>query len=99
MEPRQTTSNLGFEHSPCRAAIARGLDKLYYEVVISLRMNESEQRMLTCLNLTTWDRGLKQVAHTTQHEKNVESMKKMAKLSKEYHSWIKDEIGKTTKEF
>lgn len=98
VEPRQTTSNIGYIREPNRVALHHGCDKLYYSIAISLRMKESEQKMLNCLNKSTWTNSLKIEPHTTQHEKNVKALKKMATLTKNYSKWIKDEIDKTTTE-
>ena len=48
-EPRQTTSNIGFLTPPTFVSLAHGLNKHYYNLAISFRKNELEEKML--LNL------------------------------------------------
>jgi len=48
-EPRQTTSNIGLIQRPALVALAHGLNKYYYSIVINYRKNILEQKML--LNL------------------------------------------------
>ena len=82
IEPRQTTSNIGLNKTPNTTALHRGLDKLYYSIAISLRMNENEQRMLGSMNKRNWTDSLKINQFTNQHEKNEKALKQMANLTK-----------------
>ena len=45
-EPRQTTSNVGHVQKPTLISLARGLNRHYYNLVISYRKNVLEQKML-----------------------------------------------------
>ena len=55
--------------------------------------------MLLNLNKTSWANSLKLDNYTDQHDRNVESLKKLARLSETYNKWIQDETKKTTEEF
>lgn len=99
MEPRQTTSNIGHLTPPAMIAKMRGLDKYYYSIAINYRKNEGEQKMLLNLNKTSWANSLKLDDYTDQHTRNVDQLKRLAKLSESYNKWIQDETKKTTEEF
>jgi len=60
----------------------RGLDKLYYSIAISLRMNENEMRMLGQMNKSTWTNSLKIEAYTSQNERNIKALKTIENLTK-----------------
>lgn len=99
MEPRQTTSNIGLNRKQNTTALHRGLDKLYYSIAISLRMNENEQRMLGSMNKRSWTDSLKINQFTNQQEKNDKAIKQMANLTKSYSKWIQEETKVSHKEF
>ena len=99
MEPRQTTSNIGHMTPPSMVAKLRGLDKHYYSIAINYRKNEGEQKMLINLNKSSWANSLKLDDYTDQHTRNVETLKRLSKLSETYNKWIQDETKKTTEEF
>ena len=42
VEPRQTTSNIGFINKASLVAVAHGLNKYYYSIAINYRKNEFE---------------------------------------------------------
>ena len=88
MEPRQTTSNIGFMTPPSMVAKLRGLDKHYYSIAINYRKNEGEQKMLCNLNKQSWANSLKLDDYTDQHKSNVETLERLAKLSESYNKWI-----------
>lgn len=99
VEPRQTTSNVGHLVPPSLVARMHGLDKHYYSIAINYRKNEFEQKMLLNLNKTIWSNSLKLDDYTVQQNRNVETLKRFAKLTEQYNKWIQDEMKKTTQEF
>ena len=66
----------------------RGLDKHYYSIAINYRKNEGEQKMLLNLNKSSWANCLKLDDYTDQHTRNVETLKRLSKLSETYNKWI-----------
>lgn len=59
-EPRISTSNVGLMKKPSLEARIRGLNKLFYSMVISSRTNDSlEINMLQNLHKLPWNEGLK----------------------------------------
>jgi 26S proteasome regulatory subunit N11 len=99
IEPRQTTSNIGFLNRPSRVAIEHGLNRYYYSIVINCRKNEFEQKMLLNLNKENWSGSLRLKQYTEQHDTNLEQLQKMSKLTEEYNKWIKEETKVTREEF
>ncbi|KCV73050.1 26S proteasome non-ATPase regulatory subunit 14 [Fonticula alba] len=96
-EPRQTTSNLGHLQKPSIQALIHGLNRNYYSLPIQYRKNPLEEKMLLNLHKRTWTAGL-QVANFDEHaEANVDSLKAMRQLIKQYAESIKEE-EKLTKE-
>jgi len=55
--------------------------------------------MLLNLNKSSWANSLKLDDYTDQHTRNVDSLKKLAKLSEQYIKWIDEETKKSTDEF
>lgn len=99
LEPRQTTSNIGHIEKDNRFARNRGLNKHYYSICINYRKSEFEQKMLLNLNKENWSATYKMKDFTTQHETNLESLKKLEKLTKDYKKWILEETKQTREEF
>jgi len=99
IEPRQTTSNIGFLNRPSRVAIEHGLNRYYYSIVINCRKNEFEQKMLLNLNKENWSGSLRLKQYSDQHDVNLEQLMKMSKLTEEYNKWIKEETKMTREEF
>ena len=66
IEPRQTTSNIGFLTPPTNIAKIHGLDKHYYSIAINYRKNDAEQKMLLNLNKSSWVNSLKLQDYTEQ---------------------------------
>ena len=99
IEPRQTTSNIGFLNRPSRVAIEHGLNRYYYSIVINCKKNELEQKMLLNLNKENWSGSLRLKQYTDQHDTNLEQLQKMSKLTEEYNKWIKEETKMTREEF
>merc|ERR1711976_914309 len=97
-ESRITTNNLGHLRKPNYTAINHGLNKFYYSIPVAFKKNEYEQNMLHCL-YSSWTNSLKLADYTDQQSKNVESLKRMAKLTEQYNKWIIEENKKTTEEF
>ena len=73
---------------PSIVALARGLNKHYYSIAINYRKSEIEQRMLLNLNKVNWSKALKQKVYEDQHKSNIETMKKLEKLTVDYNKWI-----------
>jgi len=80
-EPRITTNNLGFLRKPNYTAINHGLNKFYYSIPVAFKKNEYEQNMLHCLYRCSWTNSLKLADYGEQHQKNVDQLKRMAKLT------------------
>jgi len=99
MEPRQTTSNIGHLNKPSIVALTRGLNKHYYSIAINYRKSEIEQRMLLNLNKVDWSNALKQRDFEGHSDQNLETMKNLNRLTKEYNKWIQEENKQTGKEF
>ncbi|KAK1348830.1 proteasomal regulatory protein Rpn11 [Hamiltosporidium tvaerminnensis] len=59
IEPRQISSNIGYEAKPTLVSILHGLNRHYYSFRINYRKNELEQRMLKNLHKKTWADTLK----------------------------------------
>ncbi len=98
-EPRQTTSNIGHINKPSLVALARGLNKHYYSIVINYRKNETEQRMLLNLNKVSWGKALKLQDQEEHQKKTHETMKNLERLTAEYNKWIQEENKQTLREF
>lgn len=70
VEPRQTTSNVGFLSRPSAQAIVQGLGRHYYNMPIAYRKHEHEVRMLLNVHRKGWQEGLK-IAPIALHAKEV----------------------------
>ncbi|CAM9738255.1 unnamed protein product [Ectocarpus fasciculatus] len=98
VEPRQTTSNIGFLKKPTIQARIHGLDRHYYSLVIDWRKNDLEEQMLNNLHKKDWTRGLI-VKRFEDHQRRTEDMlSDMARLTKDYAERVKEEEGKTLEE-
>ena len=84
---------------PSIVALARGLNKHYYSIAINYRKSEIEQRMLLNLNKVNWSKALKQKTYEEHKNSNIETMKKLEKLTVDYNKWIQEENKQTEKEF
>ena len=98
VEPRQTTSNIGFIQKASLVAVAHGLNKYYYSIAINYRKNEFEQKMLLNLNKQNWSRAVRNQDFKEQQEGTEQTLKEMARLTEEYNKWIQEEIKKTREE-
>jgi 26S proteasome regulatory subunit N11 len=94
-EPRQTTSNVGHLNKPSIQALIHGLNRHYYSIVIDYRKNELEEQMLMNLNKKNWTSGLALDTFEDHQQNNEKMVEKMVKLTKEYHTRILAEEGKT----
>jgi 26S proteasome regulatory subunit N11 len=98
VEPRQTTTNIGFLKKPTIQARIHGLDRHYYSLVIDWRKNDLEEQMLNNLHRKDWRAGLV-VKKFEDHQKRTDNMlDDMSRLSKEYAERVKEEEGKTLEE-
>jgi 26S proteasome regulatory subunit N11 len=98
VEPRQTTSNIGFINKASLVAVAHGLNKYYYSIAINYRKNEFEQKMLLNLNKQNWSRAVRNQDFKEQQASTETTLKEMARLTEEYNKWIQEEIKKTREE-
>jgi 26S proteasome regulatory subunit N11 len=73
VEPRQTTSNVGFLCRPSVQALVHGLGRHYYNLPIAFRKNFHEIRMLLNVHKRGWQEGLK-ITPLKQQEKDVRQM-------------------------
>jgi len=83
-EPRQTTSMLGHLNKPSIQDLSRGLNRHYYSIAISYRMNEMEQKMLMSLNKKSWVDGLSLRDFKKERAVNQDTAAEMLKLAKDY---------------
>lgn len=88
VEPRQTTSNIGHIQKPSLVALTHGLNKYYYSIAINYRKNENEQKMLMNLQKVGWGASLRTEDYTKNQESNLDTMKRMVKLTEDYDKWI-----------
>merc|ERR1712014_490036 len=96
-EPRQTTSNLGHLQKPSITALIHGLNRHYYSMPIVYRKNEHEQQMLMNLHKSKWQDSLTIGDFEKFKQQNIDSIKNMVKLAKNYKNYIDDE-SKLSKE-
>jgi 26S proteasome regulatory subunit N11 len=75
-------------NKPSIVALTRGLNKYYYSIAINYRKSEIEQRMLLNLNKVNWSQSLKQKEYSKHADSNLETMKNLKRLTKEYNKWI-----------
>merc|ERR1711892_441984 len=94
-EPRQTTSNLGHLQKPSIQALIHGLNRHYYSMPIVYRKNEHEQQMLMNLHKSKWQDSLTIGDFEKCKQQNIDSIKNMVKLAKNYKNYIDDESKMT----
>ena len=68
-------------------------------MVINYCKNENEQNMLLNLYKKKWNQGLKNVSVSESKRRSNEGLEEMARLTKEYSGWIKQENSKTIRDF
>merc|ERR1712062_77287 len=78
-------------------ALIHGLNRHYYSMPIVYRKNEHEQQMLMNLHKSKWQDSLTIGDFEKCKQKNIDSIKNMVKLAKNYKNYIDDE-SKMTKE-
>eukprot|EP00347_Sterkiella_histriomuscorum_P008616 403344414 len=92
-EPRQTTSNEGQLKKPTREAMMRGLNRLFYSMVIHSRTSdETETTMLANLNKKDWSNGL-QMGFDRYEDEEANINSSLIKL-KEYTKEFTKQINK-----
>ncbi|KAL5200209.1 hypothetical protein ABZP36_021412 [Zizania latifolia] len=90
-EPRQTTSNVGGIVRPSVEALAHGLGRHYYSLAINYRKNESEERMLACLQHHRWTDGLALRRFGTHDADNEAAVRGMRDLTVQYEAQVEEE--------
>ena len=98
-EFQQTTSNVGSLKKPTIQALYNGLNKQYFSLVINYWKNENEQNMLLNLYKRKWNQGLKNVDASEATRRNLENLREIARLTRDYKAWIKAENEKTMRDF
>jgi len=96
--PRQTTSNLGHLKKPSIQALIHNLNRHYYSINISYKMNELEQKMLLNLHKKGWAHGLNVGDFHKHSSKNEKTVKDLLNLSKKYVERLSEEETKTKTE-
>jgi len=84
LPPRQTTSVLGHLKKPSLRALMHGLNKHYYNMAISFRRHEIEERMLLNLNRPSWSDGLQLGRFEDAEAKTSKSLARMVPLLEQY---------------
>eukprot|EP01059_Diplonema_ambulator_P028045 TRINITY_DN46758_c0_g1_i1.p1 TRINITY_DN46758_c0_g1~~TRINITY_DN46758_c0_g1_i1.p1 ORF type:complete len:303 (+),score=78.60 TRINITY_DN46758_c0_g1_i1:88-996(+) len=88
IEPRQTTSNVGWLEKPSTQTIMRGLNRNYYQLPCSYRKNEAEIRMLLKVYEKGWENGLKLQTPQQNKKENTQTVKTLKRLCKEYEKMV-----------
>jgi len=102
IEPRQTTSNIGFLSRPTAQAVAQGLGRHYYNLPIAYRKHEHEVRMLLNVHRRGWQEGLKVTSVAEQRKHMTDTMAKIRSFATQTEKFItsgqdEDEIGNVGK--
>ena len=98
LEPRQTTSNIGYLNKPSITALLHGLNRHYYSIAINYRKNDLEQSMLLNLHKQKWVTGLRVEDFEHRDSENLKLMKEIVGLTETYNKWIQEEMKKTKQE-
>eukprot|EP01064_Diplonema_japonicum_P013422 TRINITY_DN2098_c0_g4_i1.p1 TRINITY_DN2098_c0_g4~~TRINITY_DN2098_c0_g4_i1.p1 ORF type:complete len:303 (+),score=63.15 TRINITY_DN2098_c0_g4_i1:97-1005(+) len=88
IEPRQTTSNVGWLDKPSTQTLMRGLNRNYYQLPCSYRKNEAEIRMLLKVYEKGWESGLQLQAPAQNKKENIQTVQTLKKLCKEYEKMV-----------
>eukprot|EP00754_Rhynchopus_humris_P022023 Rhum_TRINITY_DN14768_c0_g1::Rhum_TRINITY_DN14768_c0_g1_i1::g.117542::m.117542/K03030/PSMD14, RPN11, POH1; 26S proteasome regulatory subunit N11 len=88
IEPRQTTSNLGWLEKPSAQAVMRGLNRSYYQLACAYRKTEAEIKMLLKVYEKSWESGLQMQEPDQVQQENLESAATLKRLTKEYEKMI-----------
>jgi len=91
LEPRQSTSNIGFLQKPSIQSLIHGLNRHYYSIAIKYRPMEQEQDMLLNLHKKNWTDGLRLKDFELLKKENEEAVKTMLKLSTAYSKSVLEE--------
>eukprot|EP00760_Papus_ankaliazontas_P004568 PhM_4_TR11961/c0_g1_i1/m.30965/K03030/PSMD14, RPN11, POH1; 26S proteasome regulatory subunit N11 len=84
IEPRQTTSNIGFLNRPTLQAIIRGLNRHYYSMPVAYRKNEHEIKMLLNVYKKGWEEGLKCSGVVAAKKEREERLKELRSLTLQF---------------
>ena len=98
LEPRQTTSNIGYLNKPSITALLHGLNRHYYSIAINYRKNDLEQSMLLNLHKQKWVQGLRVENFEHRDQENLKLMREIVALTETYNTWIQEEMKKTKQE-
>lgn len=98
LEPRQTTSNIGYLNKPSITALLHGLNRHYYSIAINYRKNDLEQSMLLNLHKQKWVTGLRVEDFEHRDHENLKLMREIVSLTETYNKWIQEEMKKTKQE-
>lgn len=94
LDPRQTTSNIGFLQRPNLQALVRGLGRSFYSMPVAYRKQASEIHMLLNVHKKSWRDGLK-IETATEHERSrnesIASIKNLAQQAERFITSGKDE--------
>ncbi|CCW67602.1 unnamed protein product [Phytomonas sp. Hart1] len=98
IEPRQTTSNIGFLNKPSMLALARGLDRQYYSLPITFRKKNHELRLLLNVYKKGWKEGFKLENVSQMEKKTRQGVRDLISLAKQAEMFItqgqdEDDIG------
>ncbi|KAJ9466339.1 26S proteasome non-ATPase regulatory subunit 14-like protein [Diplonema papillatum] len=88
IEPRQTTSNIGWLEKPSPQAMMRGLNRNYYQLPCAYRKNEAEVRMLLKVYTKGWENGLQMSPPEQVKKENLQTVSTMKRLCQEYEKMI-----------
>jgi len=94
IEPRQTTSNVGFLNKPSVQALIHGLNRHYYSLPITYRKNDHEIAMLLNVHQRNWHDAvsiLDPVKHQKQMEESVAKLKSLTAATEKFICSGKDE--------
>lgn len=97
-EPRQTTANVGHLVKPSISALIHGLNRHYTSLNIAYRKNELEAKMLLNVHAKSWKAGLIPQDYAAHSKCNLEGMKHLVTLAKDYNSRVLEEEQKTSLE-
>lgn len=102
LEPRQTTSNVGFLSRPSAQALVQGLGRHYYNMPIAYRKHEHEVRMLLNVHRKGWQEGLKLNSVVDQRRDVLEALRKIRGFAHQTEKFItsgqdEDDIGNVGK--
>lgn len=98
-ESRQVTSNIGHIHKPTLQALIHGLNRQYYDLVISYRKDALEQKMLQNVHKPGWSKGLELEDYDRIDERNKQQLKTLLDYLQKYNQALIDQRGKSLESF